>query len=225
MSIHTFFKDVDKRSRSKMTAFLKDHFRYPTANSWNLSTSYANNIKIYNLGLPKETEDKLWELLDCNEVYDRIRDLISDFGMNHNWIWQAGINGRSGGYLVLYTGGEKPSGYKSYCTACGQRNFKTVEETGNNICGRCKQPARINYTKQPTQIYTYPGKSVDQEDDFENWTMEELRERVTLVQEFDRLADDIIAEAVYLAENFEIEDKTYYVQKTRKVLVEKGMSA
>ena len=71
-----FFKEVDKRSRKAMTDFLKRHYRYNTANSWNRSSSYANNIKLYNLGLPKETEDKLWDMLDCQEIYDRFSELI-----------------------------------------------------------------------------------------------------------------------------------------------------
>lgn len=216
-----FFEEVDKRSKKAMIEFLSSHFRYPTMNSWNRRTSYANNIKIYNLGLSKETEDKLWKLLDCEEAYERINDLLSDFGANHNWVWQAAINGRSGGYLVLYMGGTKSLEYKSYCTACGQRNFETVEESGNNICGCCKQPARVNYAKPPMGIYTLPGKSVDQNEDFESWTMDELRERVKLVQEFDQLTDDIIAAAVEIAENYEVEEETYYIPKTRKVLAKK----
>ena len=124
-----FFKEVDKRSRKAMTDFLKRHYRYNTANSWNRSSSYANNIKLYNLGLPKETEDKLWDMLDCQEIYDRFSELINDFGLKHNWRWQAGFNGRNSGYLVLYQGEAKPSEYKSFCTACGQKNYKTVEET------------------------------------------------------------------------------------------------
>ena len=214
-----FFKEVDKRSRKAMSDFLKRHYRYNTANSWNRSSSYANNIKLYNLGLPKETEDKLWDMLDCQEIYDRFSELINDFGLKHNWRWQAGFNGRSSGYLVLYQGEAKPSEYKSFCTACGQKNYKTVEETGNNICGRCRQPARVNYKTPPLNISVYPGRPVDMDEDFEDWDMQELKDRVELIQEFDRLTDDIVAEAVYFAEHYRIEDEEYYEPKTRKILV------
>jgi len=48
--------------------------------------------------------------------------------------------------------------------------------------------------------------------------MYSLRERVELVQEFDALADAIIAESVYMAENYDVREETYYVPRTRKVL-------
>jgi len=41
-----FYKQVDKRYRETMRKFLRKHFRYNTMNSWNRSTSYANNIKL-----------------------------------------------------------------------------------------------------------------------------------------------------------------------------------
>ena len=36
--------------------------------------------------------------------------------------------------------------------------------------------------------------------------------------DFDQLCDDIIAEAVYLAEEYKVEEEIYYIEKTRKVL-------
>ena len=54
-----YYKEVDKRYREAMTAFLKKHFRYHTMNSWNRSTSYANNIKLYNLNFSKTPLDKI----------------------------------------------------------------------------------------------------------------------------------------------------------------------
>lgn len=212
-----FWKSVDTRSKRKMQEFLLEHFRYDTMNGWNRSTSYACNMKIYNLGLPKEVEDKLWEMLDCQEVYDRINDLIDDFNADHEFRWQAAFNGRSGGYLVLYQGGSKPSEHKSFCRFCGQKNFTSVNETGNE-CGRCRRPGRIDYVKPPLQVFTYPGKATDMDEDFEEWSLAELRERVKLVQEFDTLADEIVLEARYMAENCSVQEEVYYEQKTRKVL-------
>lgn len=120
----TFYQKVDKRSRTKMIAFLKKHFRYHTMNSWNLSTSYANNLKVHKLSLPYEVEDKLYELMQVREFYDGIDSLIDEFSEQYNSQWQPGFNGRSGGYLVLYEGGLIDTGYKSVCTKCGQLNYK-----------------------------------------------------------------------------------------------------
>lgn len=212
-----FWKAVDTRSRWKMQKFLTEHFRYDTTNSWNRSTSYACNMKIYNLDVPEEVKDKLYEMLDCQEVYDRIHSLIGDFNMAHDFRWQAAFNGRSGGYPVLYQGGSKPSEHKSYCIFCGQRNFASVKENGNE-CSRCRRPGRIDYVKPPLQVFTYPGKDTDMDEDFEGWSLEELRERVKLVQDLDALADSIVLEVRELAENCSVQEEIYYEQKTRKVL-------
>ena len=80
----TFYQKVDKRSRTKMIAFLKKHFRYHTMNSWNLSTSYANNLKVHKLSLPYEVEDKLYELMQVREFYDGIDSLIDEFSEQYN---------------------------------------------------------------------------------------------------------------------------------------------
>lgn len=202
-----------------MTEFLSEHFRYNTMNSWNLSTSYANNLKIDRLGLTHEQEMKLFDLIDCEGVYDSINDMIFEFGSQHDWQWQAGFNGRSGGYLVLYRGGWKPGEHKSYCATCGQRNFTTVEETGCR-CGRCGMETRRNFMVPPKKIYTMPGKDVDMDEDFADWSIEMLRERVQLVEEFDMLCDAIVAEAVWMADNMEAEEQEVLIPATKKVLKE-----
>lgn len=208
-----FSKRVDKRSRAEMTAYLSGHFRYNTMNSWNRSTSYACNMKLYKLGLDRGTEDKLWDIIQVPEFYER----IEDFNWQHNYLWQAGWNGRSGGYLVLYQGGTKPSGYRSYCTKCGQKNYTSVAETGN-WCGVCNEEARVDYIKPPMQIFSFPGRGIDMDEDFEDWSLYELRQRTELVQEFDRLADDIVAEALYIAQNHSVEERTVYMPTTELVL-------
>ena len=132
-----FSKKVDLRSRKQMIEYLKNHYRYNTMNSWNQSTSYANNVKIYNLDFSSNEQNKLYELVEMSEFYDRLSYHFYEFARKHNFYWQAGFNGRSGGYIVLYQGFSKKSEYKSYCTSCGQRNYKTIEETGNCRCGKC----------------------------------------------------------------------------------------
>ena len=215
-----FSKEVDLRSRRAMTEFLAKHFRYNTMNSWDQSTSYANNIKVYNLGLNKEQEEKLYAMLDTAEFYTYINEMLYDFSVEHNHLWQVGFNGRSSGSLVLYQGYSKPSGYKSYCTECGQRNYKSVDETGNNRCGRCGADARVNYTTPPREIGCYPGRSTDMGEDFEDWEMYQLKERVKLVREFDKLCDDILKTVIDLIENYEVEEQIVMKPHTVKVLRE-----
>lgn len=136
-TINKFSKNVDLRNREEMVKFLTSHFRYHTMNSWNNATSYAHNVKLYNLGLTEEQLDKAYEMLETDELYDlAFAPDITIWNRRHNYEWQVGFNGRSDGYLVLYTGGQKDSGFKSQCTECGQLNYRTVEETGCT-CGKC----------------------------------------------------------------------------------------
>lgn len=75
-------------------------------NSWNNATSLAYNLKIYNV-IDDKLQNKVYELMELPEFYEDINMLISDFDNEFNHEWQAGLNGRSGGYLVLYKGGIK----------------------------------------------------------------------------------------------------------------------
>ena len=215
-----FTKEVDLRSRKEMTRFLTTHFRYDTMNSWNQSTSYANDVKVYNLGLTKEQEDKLYAMLETAEFYTYINEMLNEFAVEHSHLWPVGFNGRSSGYLVLYQGFTRLSGYKSVCQECGQRNYKTVEETGNNRCGRCGAEARVNYEVMPREVGCYPGRSTDMGEDFEDWELYQLRQRVKLVWEFDKLCDDILKMVVELLENYEVEEQTIMKPHTVKVLRE-----
>ena len=130
-----FYHTVDMRSRKAMTDFLTKHFRYYTANSWNGSQSYACNLKIDRLGLNSEIVNKLFDMIQVQEFFCGINGLLEDFNHRHNYLWQAAMNGRSNGYLVLYQGEATKSKYKSLCTSCGQKNIRSVEGDGN-ICGK-----------------------------------------------------------------------------------------
>lgn len=213
----TFSKKVDLRNRKEMVEFLTSHFRYNTANSWNNSTSYAHNVKIYNLGLTEEQKDKLYDMIDTDEFYDEINFIIHDFDEDHNHEWQVGFNGRSGGYLVLYQGDQKELDYKSRCTKCGQLNYTTVEETGA-VCGKCGANARVNLTRPIMRSFTYPCRGTDMREDFADWDIDSIRERVKLVQEFDKLCDDILAQVVYMCDNATVEEEIEYIPQTKKVL-------
>lgn len=220
-----FYEKVDLRSRKAMVDFLENHFRYFTMNSWNRSTSFANNMKIYNLGLSKEIEDTLYDILfsdDNNDLDFYIKCLIADFETEHDDRYTACFNGRSGGYLVLYKMELVPSEYKSYCTNCGQQNYASVEETGCK-CGRCGEDTRVDYSNPLMQQRTYTGRYIGDEDfnDKEEWDMDSLREMVKLVQDFDTLCDDIVYECNYYAENHKVVEEEILVPKKVKRVVEK----
>lgn len=78
--------------------------RYWAMNSWNGSKSLAYNMKIYNI-FPMKYIHSIYELMNEPDAYFTVNSLISAFEHKYNYKWQAGFNGHSGGYLVLYSGG------------------------------------------------------------------------------------------------------------------------
>ena len=188
-------------------------------NSWNQSTSYANCIKLHQVDKPSGIdEDTWWQMLEIEDRHNILSDLLDGFTRQYDFAWQAGINGRSGGYVVLYRGGIKPSGYKSYCTRCGQKNYQAVAGGEVGTCGRCDAQARINFKQPHMQVFTWPGKSIDMYEGFEDWTLNELQNRVELVQNFDRLCDDIVSSYAQICKDYHITEKEIVIPKTIKVL-------
>jgi hypothetical protein len=214
-----FEKSIDRTNRKAMITFLKGHYRYDTMHSWNRATSYANCIKLHRLHKPQDVKDSTWwELFSLPEWGQVLSDLLDDFARKYDYQWQAGINGRSGGYVVLYQGGIKPSGYQSYCTQCGQRNYQVVPEGEVGICGRCEAKARVNYKQSPMQVFTWPGRGVDMDEDFRDWSSDRLMERVELVVKFDRLCGRIVETYSQLCRDYRITETEIMVPETIKVL-------
>jgi len=177
-----FEKRVNKASRQSMIDFLTNHFRYHTMNSWNQSTSYAHNIKLFRLPLPNDIKETMYDMLDCPEWHRHMNNLMHDFDEAHNHRWQVGTNGRSGGYIVLYQGGIKKGG----------------------------------------SPFVLPGKSLDQNEDFHNWDMDDLKSHVEIVQNFDRLVSDIIMDFGAFCRTYKVVDEEILVPKIVKVLREKS---
>lgn len=46
-------------------------------------------------------------MLGMDEWQMRASEMMHEFDRAHDWRWQVGMNGRSGGYVVLYQGGQK----------------------------------------------------------------------------------------------------------------------
>lgn len=95
---------MSRKTKKEMINFLKEHERYWTMNSWNGGSSYANNVKIYNLGMDHDLEMKAYGLL-VEEGFNQL--LASDYEFlkerfEEETGYTIGSNGRSSGYLVLY---------------------------------------------------------------------------------------------------------------------------
>lgn len=101
--LYTQYKEP--KTREELIQFLTNHFRYYTMNSWNLSTSYANLVKLHHLELTSEQFTKAAELLfdeelDTSEYQFMQSQLFAEFTKKTGYA--AGFNGRSSGYVVLY---------------------------------------------------------------------------------------------------------------------------
>lgn len=181
--------------------------RYYGMNSWNLSKSPAYNLKVYNV-IDRELQNKVFEMMDTEDFYDVINDLVRNFNSSHNYEWQAGFNGRSGGYLVLYKGGRDTK----HIT---EDMFKTDHPSGVYISdqyGWCnlERAKKLNLIGKTitTRIYSQPGLNIEDSD-----------VPVDVLKAFRQLAVNIVKAVESLAKYCKVEEEEYQVTKTRKVLV------
>jgi len=209
-----FEKKVDLRSKRAMVDFLCGHYRYYTMNSWNRTTSYANRIKIPYLGLTREQANRAYDILDT-DYWDELEFVIDDFTSEMDGNYTIGVNGRSGGYLVLYKGEYYDPGYKSRCRACGQLNYQAVSgEVGQ--CGRCGKTERVNLAR-PLRWHRTTGRGIDDDldaDDLMDLSVSALRDKVELVCRFDRACDEIRSAFIDLIDNCKVVEETVMVPKT-----------
>ena len=219
-----FYQKVDLRSRGEMIDFLCDHERYSTMNSWNQSTSWANNVKVYNV-IPDELQDKVFEMMESEDFYDDINNVIAEYNRKNDYQIQAGFNGRSGGYLVMYEGYAET---KTIFTFTDEKSLKSYNgrEYADGFGWRDIEEAKAQglYNKKIRKIGVWPGRSVDNYDcedyeDKDQFSMSSLKEIVQKVQRFDQLCDDVVRATIELAENCEVEEEEYTVVKKRKVIV------
>lgn len=98
-----FYKEVAPQ-RSAREEFLREHGRYYTLNPWNKLHSYANRLKIYDLELPEEIQDKAYEVICLDEFYDRLNFIIAEWREN-NPGYEVFFNGRPAEYMVLCSEG------------------------------------------------------------------------------------------------------------------------
>lgn len=197
------------KTRSDVRDFIAGHFRYYTANSWNLAKSFALNVKVSHLKLtPKET-NAAYEFLEMREAFADTRRILSEFQDRHNCKWTIASNGRSSGYFVLYPSKSEPSPYKMVCQDCGQGNYSE-----NAIeCGRCGSDELTLDDRQ--NIVTWPGKG------FEFHVEEEDPERVAemfeVLWDFDQTCEKAVRAYVAFCMANKVEEKAVMVPKKIKV--------
>ena len=87
-----FFDKSDGVSREE---YLKNHETHCFGYGYN-RTKYANNVKVYNLGLTSEQLDKAFKVINHDAFYDDCGLIIHDSGMKNVFFGR-----RSGGWLYL----------------------------------------------------------------------------------------------------------------------------
>lgn len=152
-----FYKTgIDITKDRQMFEFLKNHFEYPTMNSWNRMYSIANDVKVHHLGLSGDWWMTL-KLLESGE-YETLDIMIQDWVREHPG-FEVYFNGRSGGYLVLKDVGYNTNVLPESITDC---------DTYEDYKYWCRE---------------YVGSVKANRDELVRYTK--------LVQDFDRLCDDL----------------------------------
>ena len=60
------------------------------------------------------------------------------------------------------------------------------------------------------------------DEDYEEWSLQDLRDRVKLVQELDLLADEMVRQAVQMARDYDVVEIEVSVPQTHRILVPIG---
>lgn len=216
-----------KKSKKRLISYITSIGTYPTMNSWNGSYGYSYNMKIYNLPVTQEQKNKLYELLDVEDIFDSVNLLIDT--------WQEMMFKKYGGYI-------KNEEYR----------FNIKEKTEEQIKEQIKKLENYSYKydRHGTEIltmtkdvnksyfeagfngrsggylvlykyngYNYTGTGwTHTAEELEEMNYSEVLEIYKILKDFEKLYLDIIEEAKYLADNAKIEEETYTVEKTRKVI-------
>ena len=153
-----FYKKVNYNNNKECFDFLVKHFTYDTMNSWNGLRSIANNVKVYNL--PVDNGEALQALEE--DDWFSINQTCRDWEDVHPG-YKVGFNGRSGGYLVLYSAYNNCHVFQNIDTSpCRYDDYEEWKADIREYWGSLK---------------AYHSQLVDQ---------------VKIVQEFDKLCDDLI---------------------------------
>ncbi len=162
--------------RQELEAYLAGHARYWTVGPSKKQTSYANLLLVERMHSFAKMEEIIPE-----ELSSIWRGVMWEWQEKYNHKWQPGFNGNN---LVLYKG--IPGAQARYhCVACRYDANKPTE-----YCPKCGAP-----TQKFWDVICF-SSGVDMSRDYSGFSDQELLERAKLVQNFDRLCEDLITLAM-----------------------------
>ena len=259
------------RAKKEIIGYLNGHFRYHTLRRWNRMTSYAHNVKIYNLPWKsKDVETKAYDLASTAQAARTVQKHLDEFNRRTDYRYSIITNGRSGGYFVLVQSERTDSGYKSECPECGQLNYRFVppdagtldnliirqflkgwtnetilrepavvnfaatgDEKQNSLirlrpiykdfsatanCGRCGFEQRENLLA-PVYQTSIRFAGIDEGEDFDEWSKNELEERIETVFLFDQNVRRAALDFVKFVETHRPEQTIRYRPETETIAV------
>lgn len=186
-----FYKDVNTNNRKEMISFLQNHYRYYTMNPWNRNTSYANNVKIQNLNLHELSTEEIETAYDLLSTEEP-----NDYTDARDILFDEFRT--KTGYDIGFNG--RSGGYiVLYDT------IPVANEKG------------IGYTNKRRTTCA----SIDANETFEDWEDSEIKERVLIIQEFDKLCDDLRNIFIETCKKYKVVDTPVRITINTKTLSRK----
>ena len=187
-----YYEGLKEKTIEQKYQYIKNHFQYDIMNSWNNLKSFANTVKVYNIGLTNEQQDKFFELMEIDPYYlsDYINYYIQDFQkLTETEIF---FNGRSAGYIVIIPKCERNIHLLEFYHIDDILYFNTYKEFKE------EQRQYSNYD----QSYKYDIERV-----------------YYILKAFDKFCDILRSELIYLLENYKIEEHEETYTRTVKEII------
>jgi hypothetical protein len=181
-------------TKAQMIKFITGFEKYPTMNSWNHSNGYSYNVKIHNLPLTKDEREAAYTMLNTDEFYENINEVVDEWG-------------------------NEMKKYGTHSNPVDKRDVK--EEEPNFTAGfNGRSSGHLVLYRWNGHNYAGSGWSYD-EDEFKEMSIDEVKYIYDILKEFEALYNQLIGCVKSLVRDYKVEDETYTIEKTRKVLVDR----
>lgn len=141
---------------------------------------------------------------------------VATYAINKGGVWNAAT------YLNQSEVKAMPGTDEEKLALLAKWNPRAKDSTVGNRCGRCHAEGERGRVPYSARELVTSCKSIDADaiaDRFADWSMNALRLRVKLVQDFDRCCDDIRSDLIDTIAESEVIEETVMVPKKVKVLV------